>query len=156
MAQRKSKAFHDFLVLLLLAVLVIACSLWFDPFKEMVSWIYRHDNWRLDEIFTLAIFLVFALVVYSWRRRKELERENEEREKAEKRAEELVDHLESVVTEVHTLRGILRICESCKRIRDDSGYWTEIETYVQIHSDARFSGGLCPECARVMYGPDQA
>jgi uncharacterized membrane protein YqjE len=156
MAQRKSKALRDLFILLLFALLVLACSLWLDPFSRIVSWIYHHDNWRLDELFTLFIFLVFALVVYSWRRWKELKHENREREKAEKRANELAVHLESVFTEVQTLRTILFICESCKRIRDGSGNWTEIETYVQVLSDARFFGGLCPDCARVVYGPDTA
>jgi hypothetical protein len=51
-----------------------------------------------------------------------------------------------------TLRGLLPICSACKRIRDDGGYWQEVEEYVREHSEAEFSHGMCPECAREYYG----
>jgi hypothetical protein len=53
---------------------------------------------------------------------------------------------------VRTLRGLLPICAACKRIRDDDGYWQEVESYVKEHSEARFSHAMCPECAREYYG----
>jgi hypothetical protein len=46
---------------------------------------------------------------------------------------------------------LLPICASCKKIRDDNGYWTQIEGYVRDHSEAEFSHGLCPECAEKLY-----
>jgi ABC-type sugar transport system permease subunit len=49
------------------------------------------------------------------------------------------------------LRGLLPICAACKRIRDDAGYWSEIETYIRDHSEAEFSHGLCPRCAASLY-----
>ncbi len=54
--------------------------------------------------------------------------------------------LESTLADVKTLSGLLPICASCKSVRDDQGYWSQIETYVQRHSEAKFSRGLCPEC----------
>jgi len=51
------------------------------------------------------------------------------------------------------LRGILPICASCKKIRDDKGYWTQIETYIGRHSEAVFSHGVCPKCIKEQY-PD--
>jgi hypothetical protein len=51
--------------------------------------------------------------------------------------------------EVRRLRGLLPICAQCKKIRDDKGYWTEVEEYVRDHSEAEFSHGLCPECFHV-------
>jgi len=55
--------------------------------------------------------------------------------------------------ELNQLRGMLPICASCKAIRDDSGYWNRIETYISEHSDAIFTHGLCPSCAEKLY-PD--
>ncbi len=59
----------------------------------------------------------------------------------------LVRQLEQALSEVKTLSGLLPICGSCKKIRDDGGYWNQIETYVAQHTSASFSHGLCPECA---------
>lgn len=61
--------------------------------------------------------------------------------------------LQSAVDEVQTLSGMLPICSSCKKIRDDAGYWTRLETYICHRSGAQFSHGLCPECAVSLY-PD--
>jgi hypothetical protein len=55
--------------------------------------------------------------------------------------------------EIKTLRGFLPICSYCKKIRDDKGFWNQIETYVKDHSDAYFSNSICPECAKKHY-PD--
>lgn len=53
--------------------------------------------------------------------------------------------------EIRLLRGILPICASCKKIRDDKGYWNQIESYIREHSEAEFSHSVCPECARKLY-----
>lgn len=60
--------------------------------------------------------------------------------------------LEAALSEVKTLSGLLPICSSCKKIRDDKGYWKQIETYVAEHSEAQFSHSMCRECAEKMYG----
>lgn len=60
----------------------------------------------------------------------------------------LTDYFE----EIKTLRGIVPICASCKKIRDDKGYWNQIESYIEKHSEASFSHGVCPECADKLYG----
>jgi len=53
--------------------------------------------------------------------------------------------------EIKTLRGFLPICASCKKIRDDGGYWSQIEAYISEHSDAKFTHGICPECLKKLY-----
>ena len=53
--------------------------------------------------------------------------------------------------EVKRLSGLLPICASCKKIRNDEGYWQEIESYLHSHSDTRFSHGICPDCAKKLY-----
>jgi PAS domain S-box-containing protein len=75
-----------------------------------------------------------------------------ERKRAEQERELLIEALQEALANIKTLRGMLPICASCKKIRDDSGYWSQIEAYIQAHSDAVFSHGICPDCARRMYG----
>jgi len=52
------------------------------------------------------------------------------------------------LTEVKTLSSMLRICANRKKIRDDKGYWNQIESYISKHSEAQFSHGICPECTK--------
>lgn len=59
--------------------------------------------------------------------------------------------LRAATEEVRTLRGIIPICSSCKKIRDDQGIWKRIEAYIQAHSEAEFSHGICPECMNKLY-----
>jgi PAS domain S-box-containing protein len=74
-----------------------------------------------------------------------------ERKKVEKDRDQLIVDLQKSLSEVKTLRGFLPICSNCKKIRDDRGYWNQIESYIQEHSDAEFSHSLCPECAKKLY-----
>lgn len=60
--------------------------------------------------------------------------------------------LTEFIEEIHYLRGILRICASCKKIREEDGSWVEMETYVHNHSEAEFSHGLCTSCTEELYG----
>ena len=78
-------------------------------------------------------------------------RDVSERTRAEKDKERLITDLQQAIRNVKTLRGLLPICSSCKRIRNDRGYWEQVEIYVRDHSEADFSHGLCPECARKLY-----
>ncbi|MBI9084466.1 MAG: hypothetical protein JEZ11_12770 [Desulfobacterales bacterium] len=64
-----------------------------------------------------------------------------------------IGKLEKSLTEIKTLRGILPICSHCKKIRDDKGYWNQIESYIQEHSEVDFSHSICQECAKKYY-PD--
>ncbi|MGD9007883.1 MAG: response regulator [Desulfobacteraceae bacterium] len=70
---------------------------------------------------------------------------------AAKEREKLIEALKKSLEEIKRLSGLLPICAKCKRIRDEQDNWHEIETYVSKHSEADFSHGLCPDCARVLY-----
>ncbi len=61
--------------------------------------------------------------------------------------------LQDAMAKIKTLSGFIPICASCKKVRDDSGYWNQLEAYISAHSDAEFSHGLCPECMKRLY-PD--
>lgn len=74
-----------------------------------------------------------------------------ERRQAEEQREKLIQELQKALSEIKTLSGLLPICASCKKIRDDKGYWNQIESYIMKHSEAEFSHGLCPDCARKLY-----
>ena len=63
--------------------------------------------------------------------------------------------LKESLKNVETLNGLLPICASCKKIRDDDGYWDQIETYIQKHSEAEFSHSLCPTCTEDLYGNEE-
>ncbi|MDA8434158.1 MAG: response regulator [Nitrospiraceae bacterium] len=80
-----------------------------------------------------------------------LKQEIEERKCVQQEREKLIEELREALTKVKTLSGLLPICASCKKIRDDTGYWNQIESYIRKHSQAEFSHGLCPECARKLY-----
>ncbi len=73
--------------------------------------------------------------------------------KATEEKDLLIDNLQQALATIRTLRGILPICSSCKKIRDDNGAWNQLEYYIREHSGADFSHGLCPECAKKLY-PD--
>ena len=74
-----------------------------------------------------------------------------ERKEAEEEREKLIEELQDALAEVKTLSGLLPICSSCKKIRDDKGYWNQIEAYIRDHSEAEFSHSICPECAKKLY-----
>lgn len=63
-----------------------------------------------------------------------------------------VAELEDALASVNQLSGLLPICASCKKIRDDKGYWTQIEAYIRDHSEAEFSHSICPDCVHKLYG----
>lgn len=74
-----------------------------------------------------------------------------ERIQRETDMKKLVSELNKAIEEVITLRGILPICANCKKIRDDKGYWNQIESYIRDHSEAEFSHSICPDCAKTLY-----
>ena len=63
-------------------------------------------------------------------------------------SKEIVEHLKR---ELNTLRGIIPICSACKKVRDDKGYWQQVEAYIRDRSEAEFSHSICPECTEKLY-----
>lgn len=76
-----------------------------------------------------------------------------DRKQAEADRDKFILKLQETLDRVKTLSGLLPICAHCKNIRNDKGYWSQIETYIRDHSEAEFSHGICPECAKKFY-PD--
>lgn len=82
-----------------------------------------------------------------------IERDISERRAHEKEREELINELQRALADVKVLSGLIPICANCKKIRNDQGYWIQLEAFIQAHSETRFTHGLCPECASKLY-PD--
>ena len=110
---------------------------------------------RIPVLLIMAAFYgVFAEMVRKERRQKAglidhiaaLKQAEEEREK-------LIRQLREALASIKTLSGLLPICYSCKQIRDDKGYWNQIDTYIRDHTEAEFTHGICPACVTKLY-PD--
>jgi hypothetical protein len=150
--RKRPKSVQDIVVISVLSILVFAFSASFDLFNAIIAWVYRHDTWQLDELFSVSVFLVVAIAVYAWRRNRELAEEIRRREQAEAEKASLIPELESALADVHALKKLLPFCTSCRRVREDSGYWNQVEGYMESHFSTRLDGGLCPDCARRFYG----
>jgi hypothetical protein len=70
-----------------------------------------------------------------------------------RRERELAARVHDALAQIKVLKGLLPICASCKKIRDDTGYWQQMESYIREHSEVEFSHGICPDCMRKLY-PD--
>lgn len=81
-------------------------------------------------------------------RTEQLQKEIQYRKKIEEKREKLITELNVTLDEMKRLKGILPICSYCKKIRDDKGYWEQVEIYIRNHSEADFSHGICPECMK--------
>jgi hypothetical protein len=111
----------------------------------------------------LTWFAVFGGFVSNLRRRlrgqnKKINKAHEaikievaERKQAQIEKDALIVELQDALSRVKTLSGLLPICASCKKIRDDQGYWKQIETYIRDHSEADFSHSICPDCYKKLY-----
>ena len=78
-------------------------------------------------------------------------RDISEQRKAAEIREKLIRQLETSLTKVRLLSGFIPICAACKKIRDDQGYWQQVEEYIRDHSEAEFSHSICPACAKKLY-----
>lgn len=74
-----------------------------------------------------------------------------QRKIAEEKREKAIREREKALDDIKILHGLIPICSSCKKIRDDKGYWSQLEVYIKNHSEADFSHGICPECAKKLY-----
>jgi hypothetical protein len=84
---------------------------------------------------------------------KELQAEIVERKLAETAREQTISELKDALARVQQLSGLLPICASCKKIRDDKGYWNQLESYFRTHSSVEFTHSICPSCMKELY-PD--
>lgn len=72
----------------------------------------------------------------------------EKLDQSELQREKLIGELQDALAKVKVLSGLIPICSKCKKIRDDKGFWNQIESYLKAHSEAEFTHGLCPDCQK--------
>lgn len=124
----------------------------YDPYSNAV----KYFLWIILAFFlvTCALFLwTFTLKRKVSQKTKKLRIEINDRKLAEKKLSQERDNLQKALLEIKTLKGLLPVCSNCKKIRDDKGYWNQMEEYISHRSEAEFSHSICPECAKKYY-PD--
>jgi PAS domain S-box-containing protein len=124
-------------------------------FLELQSKEYiRYENLPLETRNGRIINVEFVSNVYRVNHTKVIQcniRDITERRRAEEEREKLILQLQEAISKIKILSGLLPICASCKKIRNDQGYWEQIESFIRDHSEAEFSHSLCPECITVLY-----
>ena len=98
------------------------------------------ELWKVLSNRALALFAIWVAAVLLTQRKA-----------VEEKKEKVIREREEALAQIKILRGFLPICASCKKIRDDKGYWNQIESYIRKHSEAQFSHSICPECAAKLY-----
>ena len=128
------------------AVLVFFLARRVDLFEVLYNFSRAHENWELDEIFSLFVYLWFTsgLLSFLWafhlhQTKIKLAKKNEKLRKAS--------------NQIKALEGLLPICANCKKIRLDDATWEPLESYISQHSEAEFSHSICPDCIKKLY-PD--
>jgi len=112
--------------------------------------------WEIGRGHQLIMWISHILVWFlgvcgiAWGSQK-LSRSLAEQSRGAEEREKLIGELQETMAQVKVLRGILPICANCKKIRDDKGYWKQVESYIRDHSEADFSHSICPECAKILY-----
>ncbi len=126
------------------SAVVFGIAAQFDLMERYVAFAHQHEALNLDEFLIVTAYLAVVGLGAAMLRWRDALRASEVL--AQRNRE-----LQTALDEVRQLRGILPICAACKRIRDDAGYWHQVDVYVRDHSEAEFTHGLCPECVRELY-----
>lgn len=122
------------LTVALLSTLLILAAFFYKPSVA--------EMWKVVFNRGISLFAVWVTTILGLKRKR-----------AEQQRNDILVERERALDEVKVLKGFLPICASCKKIRDDNGYWRQIEAYIKEHSEAEFSHGLCPDCVKKLY-PD--
>jgi hypothetical protein len=102
------------------------------------------ELWKVFFNRSLALYAIWLSAIVILRKKR-----------AERKRDEALWEREKALRDVKVLQGLLPICAWCKKIRDDKGYWSRIESYIRDHSEAEFTHGICPECAEKLSHGDQ-
>ncbi len=110
-------------------------------------WLHQQSRQKMEELESRVAERTADLA----KTNEALQAENTARKQTEAERDQLIRDLQKSLANVKALSGLLPICAGCKKIRDDKGYWSQVETYVQAHSQATFTHGLCPDCIKQYY-----
>ena len=141
MKLRQSKIIMEIVGIILVMAVTFLISVRYDIMDKIFRLIHRYEQYELDEIILVGLSLLIGLFVFSLRRLGETHSLQKEQLRINR-------ELELAMSEIRTLRGIIPICSYCKKIRNEEGLWQQMEMYVQSHSEATFSHGICEECMK--------
>jgi hypothetical protein len=131
------------LELLIVLILTTAWEFWLEDFTfGVINVDHAEENLteRLEYIITSSVFVCTALIIPLWIIIRDFSR-----------LEKTTQRLQGALDDIKTLEGLLPMCANCKNIRDDDGYWQQVEVYIRQHSRAEFSHSICPKCANLLY-----
>jgi uncharacterized membrane protein YraQ (UPF0718 family) len=136
----------------------------FTVFLSLIELLNRYilpENTLLQSIVVTVIisFLISLLLHYLFakkqqQRSRQLQQQRDALLQAHHDKDKVIEILKEALDEIKTLSGLLPICASCKKIRDDEGYWHQVESFIRKHTHAEFTHSLCPECLEKLY-PEQ-
>ena len=138
----RSTVTKDAVVIFSITVVFYVLFSQFDVLERIVTFVSKHEDIELDELISTSIIFSLCMATYGIRWWRQSVRINQLL-KAQK------EELQQAISEIKVLRGIIPICSYCKRIRDDDDSWEQMEAYIDSHSEAQFSHGLCPECREI-------
>ncbi|MCP4750651.1 MAG: hypothetical protein GY866_07155 [Proteobacteria bacterium] len=131
-------------------------SNWSDMFREFGQARETREHIRLEDDQRKHTFDLNLTPLYDSRSRLTgrlfVLRNITELKRAEEEKTQLISQLQEALEKIKTLKGLVPICANCKKIRDDKGYWNVLENYIESHSEASFSHGICPDCAKKLCG----
>lgn len=142
--RQRSTIAVELIVIVALGIGVFLVAAKYDLLELLVRLSDRNEDWELDELLTMGVYFAFALSLFSLRRWLEVRH-------SESLLKKKNQELQKAFDEIEQLQGILPICAKCKNIRDDKGYWHQVEAYIAEHTPAEFSHSICPKCAKQLY-----
>jgi hypothetical protein len=143
-------------------VLAIAISLQaLRRFIVFYNLLFEHAYYTdtFDDLVTFAISLLMVggmafiapLFLAIKRSEEVLQRANARAAEEQATREKLINELQDALAKIRTLKGLIPICASCKKVRNDKGFWEQVEVYIKDHSEAEFTHGICPDCFKKLY-----
>ena len=120
---RASRAIEDILLLAIVGALLFLLLTGLSAFTHLAEWL--HARALIDDLVSLVLIVILSFAVFAWRRWREAE---------------------AARRELRILSGVIPICAWCRKVREDGGYWRQIEAYISERSQAQFSHGICPDC----------
>jgi hypothetical protein len=126
-----SAALKDLVALLSFGILLFAFANIFHIFERFAEFHQKHGVGPIDDLIIALAVLALALAFFSLRRWRELRK---------------------ALANIATLQGLIPICASCNKVRDDAGYWNRVEFYIETHSEAELFHTICPMCLKKLYG----
>lgn len=144
-------------VLIAIAISIQAIRRFIDFFRLLFGEAYYIDTFddlvALTISMTMAAGVAFIAPLFLTIKRSEMVLRIANAKAAEEKIEreKLINELQEALGKIRTLKGLIPICSSCKKVRDDEGYWHQVEVYIRDHSTAEFSHSLCPDCFQKLY-----